>query len=313
MDGEEVAGGRAIAHVVNQKTMYELPDLGTAAWENVLANPGTGDETVVAGNSDGGAANVVIYHGTKRTTGSAIERAGLVGGVAMNIAVAGLTSENSTTSAAGFSAPFTLAATGTAFRRPEDGAWDPKNPNVYYFATTAAFGEYSRIWKTTFTDARHPELGGTIEVAFEGAGPDLANGPQMMDNLTVTSSGQLLVQEDVGNNPYVGGVFQIDPRASRATKVASFDPAQFTPGAPGFITQDEESSGIIPVPFLGKDAYLLDAQVHAPYAGDNAAAVVEMGQLLLMKISDDEGEHEHGHGHGHEKRHGHDKKHARRS
>ncbi len=76
-------------------------------------------------------------------------------------------------------------------------------------------------------------------------------------------------------------------------RIATFDPAQFTPGAPGFITQDEESSGVIPVPFLGKNAYLLDAQVHAPYAGENADAVVEMGQLLLMKLPDHKREHEH--------------------
>src|SRR5205807_503258 len=34
--------------------------------------------------------------------------------------------------------PVSLAATnkGTTFLRPEDGAWDPRNPNRYYFVTT---------------------------------------------------------------------------------------------------------------------------------------------------------------------------------
>jgi hypothetical protein len=45
--------------------------------------------------------------------------------------------------------------------------------------------------------------------------------------------------------------------------LAQFDPAQFTSGAAGFITQDEESSGIIDAArFLGGGSFLFDAQVH---------------------------------------------------
>jgi hypothetical protein len=51
LDGEEVAGGRAFAHLLNG-TSYELPWIGKASWENILANPGTGDKTVVAGLDD---------------------------------------------------------------------------------------------------------------------------------------------------------------------------------------------------------------------------------------------------------------------
>jgi len=59
--------------------------------------------------------------------------------------------------------------------------------------------------------------------------------------------------------------------------VAQHDPARFTPDAPGFLTQDEESSGIIPMDdILGEGWYLLDVQAH--YATD--AELVEGGQLL---------------------------------
>ncbi|WP_374501572.1 hypothetical protein, partial [Zoogloea sp.] len=77
-------------------------------------------------------------------------------------------------------------------------------------------------------------------------------------------------------------------------QVAAFDPAQFTPGAPGFITQDEESSGITEVShlFAGVEGYdtesfryfLLDAQVHKNIAATEPE-LVEMGQLLMMKIA----------------------------
>jgi hypothetical protein len=60
--------------------------------------------------------------------------------------------------------------------------------------------------------------------------------------------------------------------------VAEHDPARFTVGAPGFLTQDEESSGIIPMDdILGEGWYLLDVQAHYN-AGD--VELVEGGQLL---------------------------------
>jgi hypothetical protein len=62
-------------------------------------------------------------------------------------------------------------------------------------------------------------------------------------------------------------------------------------GGPQFLTQDEESSGIIEVTSLfdgvaGYDPgnfryFLLDVQAHYPIAGE----LVEGGQLLLMKAA----------------------------
>jgi len=66
--------------------------------------------------------------------------------------------------------------------------------------------------------------------------------------------------------------------------LATFDPALFEPGAPGFVTQDEESSGIIDASrFLGPRTFLFDAQVHKAHPD---ADKVEMGQLLALHVDD---------------------------
>ncbi|MEN3268955.1 MAG: hypothetical protein V7646_5849, partial [Pseudonocardia sp.] len=66
----------------------------------------------------------------------------------------------------------------------------------------------------------------TIGKVFEGP-TDPATGPHMMDNITINDRGQVLIQEDVGNNPYLGGVYQFD-RASRAIgRIAQHDPNRF--------------------------------------------------------------------------------------
>jgi len=64
------------------------------------------------------------------------------------------------------------------------------------------------------------------------------------------------------------------------TRIAGHDPDRFTPGASGFLTKDEESSGIIPAAFLGEGWYLLDVQAHYSISGE----LVQGGQLLAMHI-----------------------------
>ncbi len=108
-----------------------------------------------------------MYAGTKQATGSPIERAGLTNGIRKTVSVAGFPTESGAVAFPDTPQPFTLADTGTAFDRPEDGAWDPTNPNDYYFATTASMTKHSRVWKLSFTDATKPELGGTITKVLE--------------------------------------------------------------------------------------------------------------------------------------------------
>ncbi len=101
----------------------------------------------------------------------------------------------------------------------------------------------------------------------------------MMDNITVTERGRILIQDDPGNQQYLAGVYQYDIASRKVSRVADHDPERFLPGGSVFDTFDEESSGIIPAPFLGAGKYLLDVQNHTDLEGE----LVEKGQLLVME------------------------------
>ena len=102
----------------------------------------------------------------------------------------------------------------------------------------------------------------------------------MLDNITVNDRGQVLLVDDVGNQAYRGGLWRYDISSGNLVELAQHDPERFTPGASGFLTKDEEMSGIIPAPFLGAGWYLLDVQAH--YATDTE--LVQGGQLLALHI-----------------------------
>jgi hypothetical protein len=224
-----------------------------------------------------------VYAGTKQASGSPVDKAGLTNGVRKAVSVTGFPVENCAVDFPNTPQPFTLTDTGAAFDRPEDGAWDPSNPNDYYFVTTASMTKHSRLWKLSFADAATPELGGTITKVLEGPADDTPSsvGPKMMDNLTINNRGQVLIQEDPGGNPYLAGIYQFDIGSGAVRRIADHDPQRFTPGGPVFDTIDEESSGIIWTPFLGAGKYLLDDQNHTKLADQ---AIVEKGQLLLLNV-----------------------------
>jgi hypothetical protein len=268
------------------------------AFENSLANWGTGDRTVVVSQDDqgGGKGQVYVYAGDKKAAGSApVDRAGLTGGTLYGIKVNGYAAEPAATGIpsgtrfSSFSFGDVSAKTGaqlesdsnangvTQFRRPEDGAWDASNANVYYFVTTDQYPGKSRLWRLTFDDAAHPELGGTIDMLLDGT-----EGQQMLDNIGVNGRGQIVAQEDIGNQPALGKVWLYDIGSDTLTQLAEHDPDLFTPGAPGFITQDEETSGVIDVStILGEGWYLLDDQVHK---ASSDPELFEGGQLLAMHV-----------------------------
>ena len=297
-DGEELStGGRAFAHALSG-TSWELPRLGKFAWENSVASPNTGDKTVVIGLDDTGptpGGEVYVYIGAKTSSGSPVARAGLTNGSLYGIKVTDFPDESS---AAGIpdGTPFTLFHLGnvenssaaalqadsdlndvTQFKRPEDGAWDTQNPNVFYFVTTNSFTTDSRLWRLTFTDVNDPALGGTLDMLVE----DSEEGHHMFDNITVDSRGNVLLQEDPGNQPYVARIWQYDPESDSLTEIAHFDPDRFAAGGSAFLTQDEESSGIIDVSsILGEGTFLADVQAHYGIAGE----LVEGGQLFALHV-----------------------------
>lgn len=295
MNGEEVSPeGRAFAHLLNG-TSYELPWLGKFSWENAVPNPYTGVKTVVVGLDDSSGGQVYIYVGEKTTSNHLIEAAGLSNGVLLGVQVFGVPVETDATVLNG-PTPFSTYNFGdvsyltgaeleslstahavTAFQRPEDGAWDPRfsHRNDFYFVTTAGFNNRSRLWRLRFYDAAQPELGGTIEMLLEGT-----EGQKMMDNITVTRTGWVYIQEDPGNQAYLAKIWRYNIATDTLSLVAEADPSRFSPGGPNFLTQDEESSGIIDMSsILGRGWFLFDVQVH--YAiGD--PELVEGGQLLAL-------------------------------
>jgi hypothetical protein len=262
---------------------------------HAVANPSTGDKTVVFGTDDSTPGEVYVYVGMKKTSGNPAERAGLTGGTLYGVKVTGFPLEPQ---AGGIPSgtPFELVSLGdvssmtgaqiqalstvglvTKFNRPEDASWDPSNADALYFVTTNAFAAPSRLWRLNFADASNPAAGGTIDMALEGSEGD----HHMFDNITVNNRGQVLLQEDPGNNPYIARVWRYYPDSDTLTEIAHHDPDRFAPGGSRFLTMDEESSGIIPAPFLGESWYLADVQAHYPIADPE---LVEGGQLLAIHV-----------------------------
>jgi hypothetical protein len=316
-----VSYNRGLAHVAtgaDKGSSYILPWAqlpGTqVGYENFLANPNSGDKTVVMGNSDGGKNGLWVYIGNKSAAGNDIEKAGLVGGQLLRVAVDTSTSNAETLAATGGygiglaskTGSFSLisgdatAPTGTTFLRPEDGAWDLNNKNVYYFVTTSAnlsSGGQSRLWKMTFSDVTaNPTAGGKIELLLDGT-----EGQEMFDNMTVDADGNLILLEDPGNNNRGGAtnpvgtarVWKYNVGTKSLITLAQHDPARFDPvnaGTPGYLTQDEESSGVIEITGIlgradGKKYFLLDTQNHV---ATTDVALMEGGQLMIMAVPEPE-------------------------
>lgn len=302
MNGEESGiEGRAFGHIVtgtNAGTTYELPYLGKFSWENAVASPASGNNTVVAGMDDGTDGQVYFYVGTKTNAGNEMDKAGLTNGRLYGIAVTGLTAEDTATVPTTNSIPapntaFTMVDLGivkdstglslntrsnalsvTKFLRPEDGSFDPSNPNDFYFVTTNSITKPSRMWRLRFNDIKNPTTGGTITAVLDGT-----EGQKMMDNIGIDNSGHIIIQEDVGNNVHIGKMWQYTIATDKLVAIAYHDSTRFIAGAANYLTQDEEASGVIDVQdILGAGNFLLVDQAH--YATNTE--FVEGGQILKM-------------------------------
>jgi hypothetical protein len=296
LNGEEEkdAGGRAMAHVASGTqagVSYELPHLGRVAWENLLALPQSGKRTVVIGMDDFPGGHVYVYVGEKRRTGNPAEKAGLVGGALYAVRFEGerfaLVALGDVVGLDGKALRVRAKQLGaTPLLRPEDGAWDKLNKNLFWFATTDKIDGQSQLFRMTFDDARKPEKGGEFSVALTAK--DI--GGQMFDNIAADGDGRILVDEDPGDNKFAAGIWLYDPRQpDKAVRIFDADPSRFVNhDSPGFMTEDEEQSGILEVtdalksaPWFdpGKRYYLGVAQAHKPHPEPE---LVEYGQLYLI-------------------------------
>jgi hypothetical protein len=295
---------------------------GIGAWENALANPYPQDQTVVVANNDGGTGimtnTVAVYVGTKQRTGSEVEKAGLTNGTLKFVNVTGNPIEivDTTTRATNIASGtrFTLSGTSsTTFSRPEDGAWNPRNPNQFYFVTTDRLDQVSdglgpqvgqtRLWRLTFDSIKNPDLGGRIDLLIDGRTVD-GQKVNMFDNITVNPrSGKVVLLEDVGNAAHNGKVWRYNPFTDALVQIAHHDRARFgdvTAPATAPFNQDEETSGVIDVSsILGAGSYLLVDQAHYPINATtpngftNPDELVEGGQLLLMHVPSHRGGDDH--------------------
>ena len=313
---EEIGNEGRTFGVTEDGHAQQLPRLGLFSWENTLVAPTRGDTTLVLGQEDAAFGQPWIYVGHKQKQGNPFDKAGLTNGVDFVPDLVDETVSNDaqfrTKYGKGTAARFDLAeidwdasgnrqnieasADGLTLNRIEDGAWDPRNPDDFWFLTTEGgkgadvpTGQFGRdgggLWKLTFEDIEQPWLGGTLTLMLDGSEAPFLNKP---DNMDIDSRGNLLIQEDPGNNVHLARIVAYDIDTGDRGVVAEFDPALFKPVTPGgtdaALTIDEESSGVIDAKeVLGRGWYLLDAQVHK---SNPDPALVEYGQLLAMYVRD---------------------------
>jgi hypothetical protein len=306
MTGEESgSNGRVIAIGAIERKGYEIPAFNASqgAWETACARPYASDSTVVIATSDGGANRVFLYVGTKQDSGTLMERAGLMNGLAYGIQVqvkgADVTSENrdfcfNTSGSARYSASFVLApggtAAGTSFLRPEDGAWDPANPNDFYFVTTDRIDTFeiggtqvgrSRLFRMRFSDIANPLAGGTIEALLGST-----EGQNMADNICVfndlAGGTRVMIQEDPGNAVHNAKTWLYTVATDSLQLVLESDKARFGDigiAAVAPFNLDEENSGVIDArDTLGLGWFIGNMQAHYTIPGE----LVQGGQLYAF-------------------------------
>jgi len=310
--GEEVGdSSRGFAFDMNGNG-YQLPRTGMTSMENIVPTLKPGINTVAMINEDGAATDsqLHMYLGKKQSTGSSVDKAGLTNGDLYVLNVPTISDDNVFRTTIAKSTPvdatfkkiewntdvpsFAKGARENGFRfaRIEDGQWDPKNPDVYYFITTESnkdpvatkenpsepgvARDGGGLWRLTFKDAQNPLLGAKLELLLNGGETPFLSKP---DNMTITHDGVIMIQEDPGNNAHVARVLAYRIKDGKLATVATFDPKYFTAAGSNFMTIDEESSGIIDATSLlrkGNDKnsyFFLNAQIHT-YSG---VTVVDSG------------------------------------
>jgi hypothetical protein len=321
-------GGQSVAIFANE--LHALPALGRYAKENTVVQPHHGTRTVIFSFEDGPATldnQLYMYVGKKdRSAGaSVLARNGLDEGAlyVFRSLDPARNSERTFTSGSVTGEWVEIpnaenltdvqleaandAANAMTFIRPEDGAFNPNNPNEVFWVTTgsssgAADGvnELGRLYSLRLHPG-NPVKPATLTIVYNAdtvvaAGGDTAISPDNVD----ASSQYLMINEDgttesravmaaKGRDGSIwrfdlvkGPVQAVGVDASTATRVAQLDPPgrDGVPVGPGVW----ETSGIIDTSELfGEDTWLSDVQAHPPTTPPVGATVtVEDGQLFVM-------------------------------
>mgnify|MGYP003334893069 FL=1 len=284
---------------------WQLPRMGMLSFETIAPTRKPGINTVAIADEDGSATDsqLHLYIGKKQSTGSVVDKAGLTNGDLYVLNAGSIPTDNIFRTTIAKSTPvdvnfkkiewntdvtsFAKGAreNGMTFARIEDGEWDPNNPDVYYFITTESNKDpvatkenpnepgISRdggaLWRLTFKDAQNPLLGAKLEMLLNGGEAPYLSKP---DNMTVTKNGVIIIQEDPGNNAHVSRIVAYQISTGKLVPIAEFDKQYFDPKGAKYMTQDEETSGIIDVTHLlakGDDKntyFFFNAQIHT-YSG----------------------------------------------
>jgi hypothetical protein len=328
-------GGVAVA--IFDKELHTLPKLGRFAWENTVPQPNTGSRTVVMGLEDGPFAvdplvensQVYIYVGTKQTGSgvSALNRNGLDNGLLYVLAPvdpaqrseADFGDESGAIPVKWVQVPNTDSTTETQleaasdtagainFARPEDGAFNKRDGNEFFFVTTgglAGANELGRLYSLRI-DPNDPTAQGTLQVVYEAdeviaAGRDIAISPDNID----TSKNYLMINEDGTTESRAvmaakgrdGSIWRfrikqngpVGVDADSAKRMAELDPPGQAGGGvvgPGIW----ETSGITDTSdVFGNGTWIFDVQAHPPTIAPGVNTW-EDGQLLLLTRGSDKG------------------------
>ena len=340
LSGEET-GNESRAFAFDEDGIgHQLPRMGMLSFENIIPSLKPGPNTVAIANEDGSATDsqLYVYAGKKQSTGTAIDKAGLTNGDLHVMNIPSIKNDNAFRTTVGKNKKVAVEFVkvnwdtttsafaqesrekGTTMARVEDGHWDPSNPNVFYFVTTEsnkdpiatapnpALPTVSRdggaLWRLTFKDAQNPAAGAEIEMLLDGGESLYLSKP---DNITITNDGKyVLIQEDPGNNAALARIVAYRVSDSKLAVIAQFDANKFVKGGSEFMTEDEESSGIIDATkLLAKPGdtnsyFFFNAQVHTTGAVAARpdlparssvkkdainAATIEGGQYYVMTIT----------------------------
>lgn len=303
---EDSSFARAFCFVASgtaEGNVYELPLMGHAKFENVIACPYMQDMTIMVGtNDDPKLGYVVFYIGQKMKDGTEVEKAGLMNGKLYGLKITGYPTVkvfppqgasfmlqelgiNGDITSMSFSEQESQISQElvTLFDRIEDGAWHPVKRNLLYFTEPGS----SRLWRIAFTNISSPLEGGKIDVILN------ATAGKWFDNIGFDDKGDfLLICEDSygrGNNHLVRYDLSLEgPNLNKnlgsnemkeATEIIAEHIIEYGP--------DGEFSGVISAgDVIGPGWFLLTNQAHGALSlqniRDNDGELLENGQLIAI-------------------------------
>jgi hypothetical protein len=315
-------GGLSVA--IFDGELHTLPKLGHYSKENTVVQPTQGTRTVIFSTEDGPATldnQLYMYVGKKDRSADAtvLARNGLDNGTLYVFRSLDPARNSERTFTSGsvtgkwVQIPDAETLTDTqleaasdavgamTFVRPEDGAFNPTNPNEFFFDTTGSssgaddgVNELGRLYSLRLNKS-DPVKPATLSIVYNAdTVGDIAISP---DNIGV-SGRYLMINEDGTTESRAvmaakgrdGSIWRFDlvrgqvgVDASTAVRVAQLDPPgrDNVPVGPGVW----ETSGIIDASALfGADSWLSDVQAHPPTTAPGGSTVtVEDGQLFLMR------------------------------